>query len=281
MGLDASECPRYPERRNDGTLFVSTLRQERITRERRMGERPKPRGEMPGPDPPASSGPISSAEGQKRRRLFGAAEPLFARFGFRKTTVEEICLEAGVSKRTFYDLFRDKADCFLQLAAHVAREMCARYESAIAPQMSAPQRLDRYLETYIEAIHTRPVFRQIAEDPDLMRALARGRARGADLIDSVRTFTELVEFGIARGEFRPASSETVTWIVHSMIDALFLLGSRMHPTPGRIESPEFVREVFAFVRHGLGVRADAGGHADSGRHAESPRRADAQRGRKA
>ena len=57
---------------------------------------------------------------QKHTRLFEAAEPLFVRYGYRKTTVEEICRSAGVSKRTFYDLFRDKADFFGHLMLHVS-----------------------------------------------------------------------------------------------------------------------------------------------------------------
>jgi len=44
----------------------------------------------------------------KRQGLMEAGEELFSKFGARRTTVEEVCRAAGVSKMTFYKHFRNK-----------------------------------------------------------------------------------------------------------------------------------------------------------------------------
>jgi AcrR family transcriptional regulator len=190
---------------------------------------------------------------EKRRKFFVAAEPMFVRYGFKKTTVEEICAEAGASKRTFYELFSDKTDCFLQLIIYISHEMIGKYKSMIKPDMPAPERLEIYLDVYLEAVFSRPVFRLVVDDPNLLRELTMNTANSVQFFNAVTAFTELVEYGIERGEFRPMSSDAVTWIVHSLMDGLYLLGMEMHPTPDHVDSPEFEKEVIAFIRHGLGV----------------------------
>jgi len=53
------------------------------------------------------SGVSGTTATAKRGRFFSTAEPLFERFGYRKTTIEDVCRAAGMSKRTFYELFKD------------------------------------------------------------------------------------------------------------------------------------------------------------------------------
>ena len=67
----------------------------------------------------------------RRRRFFVAAEPLFERFGYRKTTVEDVCHAAGTSKRTFYELFSDKKDLLLQLAECVFNDLTLEWEASL------------------------------------------------------------------------------------------------------------------------------------------------------
>jgi AcrR family transcriptional regulator len=47
--------------------------------------------------------------------ILDAARSKFDRFGFKKTTVDEIAREARISKRTIYEHFKDKEDLFVSL----------------------------------------------------------------------------------------------------------------------------------------------------------------------
>ncbi|MBV9166786.1 MAG: helix-turn-helix transcriptional regulator, partial [Solirubrobacterales bacterium] len=48
----------------------------------------------------------------QRERIIDALAAVCARKGYRATTVEDVIAEAGVSRRTFYDLFTSKQQCF-------------------------------------------------------------------------------------------------------------------------------------------------------------------------
>ena len=57
----------------------------------------------------------------KREKVFQAAKELFGRFGFKKTTVDEIAEQAGISKRTVYQVFRCKEEILAELVMYEAR----------------------------------------------------------------------------------------------------------------------------------------------------------------
>src|SRR4030042_3468420 len=47
-------------------------------------------------------------ESEKRNQVLTLAKKRFERFGFNKTTVDEIARDAGISKRTLYQEFENK-----------------------------------------------------------------------------------------------------------------------------------------------------------------------------
>lgn len=69
---------------------------------------------------------------QRERLLDGMARTVAAR-GYAATPVAEVLSAAGVSRRTFYELFADKEDCFLAaydaIAALCTRRLVAAYDA--------------------------------------------------------------------------------------------------------------------------------------------------------
>src|SRR5690349_14835356 len=62
----------------------------------------------PGPQPSREEGARNQLE-----RLYGAMVASVADKGYAATTVGDLLELSGVSRSSFYDLFRDKEDCFL------------------------------------------------------------------------------------------------------------------------------------------------------------------------
>ncbi|HBY95405.1 MAG: TetR/AcrR family transcriptional regulator [Ardenticatenaceae bacterium] len=52
---------------------------------------------------------------EKKTRVLAAAKELFGRFGFKKTTVDEIAENASISKRTIYEVFSSKEEILAEL----------------------------------------------------------------------------------------------------------------------------------------------------------------------
>src|ERR1700749_451675 len=63
----------------------------------------------------------SADEGRRnqRERLFAAMIACVAERGFAATTVEDLVELSGVSRRSFYDYFGDKAECLSAAAAEI------------------------------------------------------------------------------------------------------------------------------------------------------------------
>jgi AcrR family transcriptional regulator/DNA-binding MarR family transcriptional regulator len=78
---------------------------------------------------PPGSPSVSAREGgrvleMQRRRLLLAYSEVLAEHGLHGTSVDRVCKRAGVSRRTFYDLFLNREGCFLA-ALELARERIA------------------------------------------------------------------------------------------------------------------------------------------------------------
>jgi AcrR family transcriptional regulator len=71
----------------------------------------------------------------QRTRLLEAAGRAVAEKGYAAATIEDIVRGAGVSKKTFYDHFRDKLDCFLAAYESASDELLTRLREA----QSAPE----------------------------------------------------------------------------------------------------------------------------------------------
>lgn len=67
---------------------------------------------------PAGDGPglqVQDREAKRRAAILEAARNLFQRYGYRKTTMEEIARDAGITKPTVYAYFDGKKDVLVSL----------------------------------------------------------------------------------------------------------------------------------------------------------------------
>ncbi len=82
---------------------------------------------------------LTLAQWEKALPFLTEAETLFVRYGFKKTTIEDICRAVGASKRTFYELFDNKIDIAMKLALHVISHMTNSRDDEIARTESAAE----------------------------------------------------------------------------------------------------------------------------------------------
>jgi AcrR family transcriptional regulator len=75
---------------------------------------------------------------------------LFSKFGSRRTTVEEICREAGVSKMTFYKYFRSKVALVETVRDNWIDEGFRRFDEIKTMNISFPEKIDLMTEWRVE-----------------------------------------------------------------------------------------------------------------------------------
>lgn len=62
----------------------------------------------------------------QRERMLKAMTEVVAREGYAETTVRKLLTQARLSRRTYYDLYVDKEDCYLDAYGVIADQLAAR-----------------------------------------------------------------------------------------------------------------------------------------------------------
>jgi AcrR family transcriptional regulator len=128
-----------------------------------------------------------------RARLLQATTDAVAELGYVKTTVADVLTRAGVSRATFYRMFRDREEAFeaayaanAELIAHV---MAAELERVRAAGDDRPlARLDRVLGVYLRALRDAPALARVF----LVEVYAAGPAAAAQRQASLEQFVDIV-----------------------------------------------------------------------------------------
>ena len=192
----------------------------------------------------------------RRLPFFGVAEELFVRHGFERTTVEEICRATRASKRTFYQLFRNKLDLLVQLSLHVAEEIVGRWKERSAGESSATVRLKLFIREYERIGREREILRVLVSAPGALSS-------ETDITifkDSplMAAMNEILEHGAATGEFRVSDPTRMSWVIFTYLDSTYYLLPMMERRSGPLDDEELAAEVRSLLIYGLLTRVPNG-----------------------
>jgi AcrR family transcriptional regulator len=109
------------------------------------------------PRGPQAIGRESVQEAQRVRIYFGLAESL-AEKGYGATSVADIISRARVSRKSFYEMFRDKEDCFLNLYEHAHERLVQEVLGAQKKGMGWFARLQASHRAYLRFFIDNPQF---------------------------------------------------------------------------------------------------------------------------
>jgi AcrR family transcriptional regulator len=193
-------------------------------------------------------------EAAKKECILVEAARAFARWGFKKASIDEIARAAGVAKGTVYLAAESKEDLFYQALHREVRQWTAEVSKVIDPRVPADQLLSRLLEASMQHLERRPLVRALLFGEAMKvlpawsdRLFELRRLGGANL-------TEVLRLGVRQGVFREELDvdvvagllqdlEVSTFLFHAFDDEilrdrarvgldLVLNGLRATPTPG-------------------------------------------------
>jgi AcrR family transcriptional regulator len=151
-----------------------------------------------------------------RSRILGAMGMLVSEQGYAAVTIAAIARAARISKRTFYDHFSDKEECFLAAYAAAADHVYGAVLAETAPGPPWRERLDAVITTYLKAMAAQPEMTRVFH----VEIQAAGQ-RALELHLSVNKRYAALLRRIVRegGEARlaPASAIAVLGAVHELV----------------------------------------------------------------
>lgn len=122
----------------------------------------------------------------RRRLLDGLADSIGER-GYRSTTVADIVRHARTSKRTFYDQFTGKEQCFLELLRADTENLAETIRAAVDPDADWRHQIRQSVEAYVGYIEYRPAvtLSWIRELPSLGAAARPVQRHGLHLLTNL------------------------------------------------------------------------------------------------
>ncbi len=176
-------------------------------------------------------------------RILEAAEECFARYGFQKTSMEDIAREAGLSRRSVYRHFPDKAALFGEVAAARTRifldeimRRTARLDGLSAQIEEVARLTDRF-------VRDDPISAALLRaDPDSLARMVTTEAREL-LRMAMEAIVPLIETARERGELRTDLEvmRAAEWIAR-MIFSLVATPSVTFDVDDPEQKAEFIRE---------------------------------------
>jgi AcrR family transcriptional regulator len=151
----------------------------------------------------------------QRKRIFDSLAAVSAAHGYGEVTVQDITDHAGVSTRTFYDLFADKEQCFLAayelIMERLIGEVSAAYSAGERPW---PERVAAALRAVIQRYVSEPHLARLV----MVEVLAAGRAALERRDAALRRFAIFLEPGKAG---LPAEMEGTEVLTQAVIGGLY------------------------------------------------------------
>ncbi|HEV2451647.1 MAG TPA: TetR/AcrR family transcriptional regulator [Streptosporangiaceae bacterium] len=167
----------------------------------------------------------------QRERILSAVAQAAAELGFAEMSVEAIIERAGVSRRTFYEHFKNKEDAFLAAYDEVVRRQAREIRRAYLNQTTARERLRAGITAYLQFTAGEPELARMC----IVEVLAAGPRAIARRNAAMRMFAEIIEDNIHEllpGCRRAAlAAETIVGGIHEVVFSRILAG-RIDELPG-------------------------------------------------
>lgn len=137
--------------------------------------------------------PRETVTESQRGRIIQAMIEAVAQRGYPETRVADVVEGAGVARKTFYDFFDDKQDCFLAAYDQVSAKQFEAASSAFSESPDGPwaERMRAATAALLELLASRPEEARFA----IVEVLAAGPKALVRRDAALRRFAELVDVG--------------------------------------------------------------------------------------
>jgi AcrR family transcriptional regulator len=170
---------------------------------------------------PRESGRLERRKARTRASILSAASQLFLKHGYEDTSIQQIAELADTGVGTLYGYFASKDEVLREVLREQSVSAVQNYRAAVEPGTPSIEKVLRGLAEY---------RRYIRDNLKLITAAFYVSTRDSRVLEDsndwlLRTYTQMVEEGIERGEFKKVPAETsARWLLNVHANAVLGLG---------------------------------------------------------
>jgi len=147
---------------------------------------------------------------EKLESILDAATKMFARYGIRKTTVDEVARMARVAKATIYNYFGSKDHVYLEVLRREANEIVEKISFSVAQEISPRDKLVAF---------ARAKFRYMCQAINLLNLDREGIEKPLPSADTIRNELFEREVNILRSILNEGVEKRIFHINNSLLTA--------------------------------------------------------------
>jgi AcrR family transcriptional regulator len=177
-------------------------------------------------------------------RILVAINTIAGRKGVTKTSVADVVKEAGVSRTTFYELFRSKEECFIESFVYSTDLLREITRAAVVPELSDWRvAMRRGVQAHLGALASSPEFAR-ANLIEIQNVGDHGHAKRNEVIANFSlTYERLFEIAVGQEQGHVVPSKEALFSLVAGLDQLQCLYIR----EGRVsELPTLEDTLFDF-----------------------------------
>lgn len=182
-------------------------------------------------------------------RIFDAALKLFAQYGYKKTTLEDVAGECGMTPGNIYFYVKNKKELYEKTVRNALDRWRASVAEAVANGKSAPEKFAVMAECSFEYLRDRgDITAILARDPDIF-TLSPDEDRFRDVNDgAMQIMRDILAQGVREKSFHKMNVERATEFLFSVY-IMFLIRAYVKKEGVNVE--QMFREGLRLILRGL------------------------------
>ncbi len=140
---------------------------------------------------------------ERIKNILESAKSNFVKYGFRKTTMEDVAENAGISKPTLYKYFENKESLLIGTMIYSLGEMYEKHEKTTKGLVSVKEKLRKFFELAEDFIKENKLIQMVfSYHNDLAKVWISSPLSREAYLYSVDYLERIVREGVRRREFK-------------------------------------------------------------------------------
>lgn len=146
-----------------------------------------------------------------KNSILDKAKERFDRFGFKKTTMDEISRDCRISKKTIYEHFKDKENLFTCLFARESRKARDIIFSRIEKNLDPLEQLVQLIKIAIDYFNENNFLTRLLKDDEALFSAFLSKKNSIVEEDIISIIAEIIVQGKKEGKIRDVDEQVVAY----------------------------------------------------------------------
>ena len=156
----------------------------------------------------------------RREEIIQEAKKLLLKFGFRKTTMEDIAKAARIAKATLYHYFTSKEDIFREIIHREGNTLRKKLQEAVARGRTPREKLENYARTRLHFLRELvPYYKLLTEKYYSHIPFVEKERKDFDSFE-LNTLEVILREGVEKGEFEIPDPRLYAFLILQVMKGL-------------------------------------------------------------